>query len=65
MERLLVICVGAVIGTGFYYWSAWVLKKKAMQDYVMTHQWLLHPNAICYWRTGMAMIHHFHLCGNP
>lgn len=56
MERLLVICVGAAIGTGFYYWFAWMLKKKAMQDYVMTHQWLLHPNAICYWRTGMAMI---------
>jgi CDP-diacylglycerol---serine O-phosphatidyltransferase len=35
------------------------LKKKAMQDYVMTHQWLLHPNAICYWRTGMAMIGFF------
>jgi CDP-diacylglycerol---serine O-phosphatidyltransferase len=59
MERLLVICVGAAIGTGFYYWSAWMLKKKAMQDYVMTHQWLLHPNAICYWRTGMAMIGFF------
>lgn len=59
MERLLVICVGAAIGTGFYYWFAWMLKKKAMQDYVMTHQWLLHPNAICYWRTGMAMIGFF------
>ncbi|HKJ99953.1 MAG TPA: CDP-alcohol phosphatidyltransferase family protein [Desulfotignum sp.] len=59
MERLLVICAGAAIGTGFYYWFAWMLKKKAMQDYVMTHQWLLHPNAICYWRTGMAMIGFF------
>lgn len=55
----MVICVGAALGTGFYYWFAWMLKKKAMQDYVMTHQWLLHPNAICYWRTGMAMIGFF------
>ena len=59
MERLLVICVGAVIGTGFYYWFAWMVKKKAMQAYILTHQWLLHPNAICYWRTGMAMIGFF------
>lgn len=59
MERILVICAGAVIGTGFYYWFAWMVKKKAMQDYVMSHQWLLHPNAICYWRTVMAMIGFF------
>jgi CDP-diacylglycerol---serine O-phosphatidyltransferase len=59
MERLLVICVGAVIGTGFYYWFAWMLKKKAMQQYVLSHQWLLHPNAICYWRTALAMVGFF------
>ncbi|MEE4363504.1 MAG: CDP-alcohol phosphatidyltransferase family protein, partial [Desulfotignum sp.] len=59
MERLLVICVGAVIGTGFYYWFAWMMKKKAMQTYILTHQWLLHPNAICYWRTAMAMVGFF------
>lgn len=56
MERLLVICVAAGIGTGFYYWFARMLKKKSTQEYVLAHQWLLHPNAICYWRTGMAMI---------
>jgi CDP-diacylglycerol--serine O-phosphatidyltransferase len=56
MERLLVICVAAGIGTGFYYWFSRMLKKQRMQEYVMAHQWLLHPNAICYWRTGMAMI---------
>ncbi|MCA1792274.1 MAG: CDP-alcohol phosphatidyltransferase family protein [Desulfotignum sp.] len=59
MERLLVIVVGAVIGTGFYYWFAWMLKKKAMQEYVLSHQWLLHPNSICYWRTAMAMVGFF------
>ncbi len=56
MERLLVICVAAGIGTGFYYWFARMLKKQIMREYVLAHQWLLHPNAICYWRTGMAMI---------
>ena len=56
MERLLVICVAAGIGTGFYYWFARMLRKKTMQEYVLAHQWLLHPNAICYWRTGMAVI---------
>ena len=25
-----------------------------MKEYIMSHQWLLHPNSICYWRTGMA-----------
>jgi CDP-diacylglycerol--serine O-phosphatidyltransferase len=59
MERLLVICAGAGIGTGFYYWSAWMLKNKAMQEYVISHQWLLHPNSICYWRTAMAIVGFF------
>ena len=27
-----------------------------MQDYIHAHQWLLHPNAICYWRAAMALI---------
>ncbi len=55
MERFLVICAAAGIGTGFYYWFAWMLKKNRLQRYVQTHQWLLHPNAICYWRTGLAI----------
>jgi CDP-diacylglycerol--serine O-phosphatidyltransferase len=55
MERLLVVCIGAALGTGFYYWFSRMLKKDRMQDFVFSHQWLLHPNAICYWRTGMAM----------
>ncbi|MDT8378308.1 MAG: CDP-alcohol phosphatidyltransferase family protein [Desulfotignum sp.] len=59
MERLLVICVAAGIGTAFYYWFSWMLKKNRMQGYVRTHQWLLHPNAICYWRTGLALVGFF------
>ncbi len=27
-----------------------------MQEYILTHQWLLHPNAICYWRAAMALV---------
>lgn len=56
MERLLVICLAAGVGTGFYYWFSGTVKKKAMQDFIFTHQWLLHPNSICYWRTAMAMV---------
>ena len=27
-----------------------------MREYIMSHQWLLHPNSICYWRTALAML---------
>lgn len=56
MERLLVIIVSAVIGTAFYLWLSQAVKRQSMRDYVMSHQWLLHPNAICYWRTAMAVL---------
>jgi len=56
MERLLVIIASAAIGTSFFFWFSQAVKKQSMQDYIMSHQWLLHPNAICYWRTGMAVI---------
>ncbi len=54
MERLLVIIVSAGIGTAFFFWFSQAVKKQYMQEYIMSHQWLLHPNAICYWRTAMA-----------
>ena len=56
MERLLVIIIAASIGTGFYYWFSRMVQRKSMQDYIHAHQWLLHPNAICYWRAAMALI---------
>jgi CDP-diacylglycerol--serine O-phosphatidyltransferase len=56
MERLIVIAVAALIGTGFYYWFAWMIKKKSMQEFIQSHLWLMHPNAICYWRTAMALL---------
>jgi len=55
MERLLVILIAASIGTGFYYWFSRMVSKRPMQEYVLSHLWLLHPNAICYWRTAMAV----------
>jgi CDP-diacylglycerol--serine O-phosphatidyltransferase len=56
MERLLVIVVAGLIGTSFYYWFARMVHKRSMQEYILSHQWLLHPNAICYWRAGMALL---------
>lgn len=56
MERLLVILVAAAIGTGFFLWMSRMIKRQSMQDYIMSHLWLLHPNSICYWRTAMALV---------
>ncbi len=56
MERLLVIAISAAVGTAFFLWFSQAVKKQYMQDYIMSHQWLLHPNAICYWRTGLAAL---------
>jgi CDP-diacylglycerol---serine O-phosphatidyltransferase len=56
MERLLVIAFAALIGTLFYYWFSWMVNKKSMQEFILSHLWLLHPNAICYWRAGMAVL---------
>lgn len=56
MERLLVIAFAALIGTSFYYWFSWMVNKKSMQDFILSQLWLLHPNAICYWRAGMALV---------
>jgi CDP-diacylglycerol--serine O-phosphatidyltransferase len=54
MERFLVIIVSAAIGIVFFLWLSQAVKKQYMQEYIMSHQWLLHPNSICYWRTAMA-----------
>ncbi len=56
MERFLVITFAALIGTGFYYWFSRMVHKESMQEFINSHLWLLHPNAICYWRTAMALI---------
>jgi len=56
MERLGTIIIAASLGIGFFYWFSRIVQKESMQRYIMTHQWLLHPNAICYWRAAMAMV---------
>jgi len=56
MERFLVIVISAAIGTIFFLWFSQAVKKQYMQAYIMSHLWLLHPNAICYWRTALAVI---------
>jgi CDP-diacylglycerol--serine O-phosphatidyltransferase len=33
-----------------------MIHKESMQEFINSHLWLLHPNAICYWRTAMALI---------
>ncbi len=55
MERLLVIIVSAIVGTSFFVWFSQAVKKQSVQGYIMSNQWLLSPNAICYWRAGMAV----------
>ena len=59
MDRLLVIILAAAIGLSFYYWFSWMIKKESMREYVLSHLWLLHPNAICYWRTAMALVGYY------
>ncbi|MCG8635969.1 MAG: CDP-alcohol phosphatidyltransferase family protein [Desulfobacterales bacterium] len=54
MERLLVISASSAIGTLFFLWFSLAVKKQSMQDFIFSHQWLMFPNAICYWRTVMA-----------
>ncbi len=56
MERLLVIAFAALAGTIFYYWFSWMVNKKSVQEFIMSNLWLMHPNAICYWRSGMALL---------
>ncbi len=56
MERLLVIAIATFLGTIFFYWFSRMVHRKSMQEYILAHQWLLHPNAICYWRAIIAVI---------
>lgn len=56
MNRMLVITFSAAFGTAFFFWFNQAVKKKFMYRFIMSHQWLLHPNAICYWRTAMAFM---------
>lgn len=59
MQRLLVITCAAAIALVFYYWCFRMVRRKSVQEYILTHQQILHPNAICYWRAAMAIIAYF------
>lgn len=56
MERLFIIILGAVTALTFYYWCFRMVRKTSVQEYILSHQRILHPNAICYWRAGMALL---------
>lgn len=49
------IIFSAALATSFYLWFSRMIRRPFLKEYVLSHQWLLHPNAICYWRTGLAM----------
>ncbi len=59
MERLIVIIISATVGVAFFLWFSQAVKKQYVKEFIFSHQWLLHPNAICYWRTLMAIIGFF------
>jgi CDP-diacylglycerol---serine O-phosphatidyltransferase len=56
MERIIVISFAVLLGLGFFIWFSRAINKKPLRDFVHGNLWLLHPNSVCYWRTGMAMI---------
>ena len=56
MERFFVIIFSVLLGVGFFIWFSRAINKKPLQDFIHRNLWLLHPNAVCYWRTAMAMV---------
>ena len=56
MERVLSIALSAAIGVAVFLWFSQAIKRQPLQSFVFSHQWLLHPNAICYWRTALAFV---------
>ncbi len=56
MERFLVIVFSVLLGVGFFVWFSRAINKQPLQDYISRNLWLLHPNAVCYWRTALAMV---------
>lgn len=55
MERITVIIFSVAFGLGFFVWFSRAINKATFQKYVHEHLWLLHPNAVCYWRAAMAV----------
>ena len=56
MERFIVIIFSVLLGVGFFIWFSRAINKQWFKDVIHNNLWLLHPNAICYWRTAMALV---------
>ena len=66
MERILVIMASGALGTLFFFWFSHSVKKKAsVRQFIESHLWLMHPNAICYWRTALAFLGFFFYFFSP
>ena len=66
MERILVIMASGALGSLFFFWFSHSVKKKAsVRQFIESHLWLMHPNAICYWRTGLAFLGFFFYFFSP
>ena len=56
MERFIVIIFSVLLGVGFFIWFSRAINKQPLRDFIDNNLWLLHPNAVCYWRTAMALV---------
>ncbi len=56
MERLIVITIAVLGGAFFLYWFSRMVSRKPMREFIFSHQWLMHPNAICCWRASIALV---------
>jgi CDP-diacylglycerol--serine O-phosphatidyltransferase len=56
MQILLVIVASVLLSTILFFWFTRAINRTSVQEYIYSHLWLLHPNAICYWRAAMALI---------
>jgi CDP-diacylglycerol--serine O-phosphatidyltransferase len=56
MERFIVILFSVLLGVGFFIWFSRAINRQPLRDFIDNNYWLLHPNAICYWRTAMALV---------
>ncbi|MDD4273913.1 MAG: CDP-alcohol phosphatidyltransferase family protein [Desulfobacter postgatei] len=66
MERILIIMASGALGSLFFFWFFHSVKKKAsVRQFIESHLWLMHPNAICYWRTGLAFLGFFFYFFSP
>ncbi|MDX9962325.1 CDP-alcohol phosphatidyltransferase family protein [Desulfobacter postgatei] len=66
MERILIIMASGALGSLFFFWFSHSVKKKAsVRQFIESHLWLMHPNAICYWRTGLAFLGFFFYFFSP